>query len=204
MTPSTTIRANVDPKFYSRFKLIAVAALGFALWSLYDGFVTYPNQRERALKYYEFEKEGRISEWREYALERGWPTVTPGEPKTDGNIIMQYFMATVAGTVSLVLLVVVLRSRGRWIEASETGLTSSWGQSFEFDQVLSLNKKQWPDKGIARIKYEQGKRRKQFVLDNYKFLRQATGDILRQLESKIETDKIVGGQPEPPLEESPS
>ena len=203
MTTSTqtTVRANVDSGFYTRFKLISAVAFGFALWSLYDGAVTYPAQRERALAYLDLPEDGRSQAWKEIAVEHGWPTQQPGEPKTTGNIVMQYFMAVVAGTASLVLLVTVLRARGRWVESNESGMTSSWGQSFAFDQVVSLDKRLWQDKGIAKIKYAQGKRKKRFVLDNYKFNRHALDTIIYDLESKIGTDKIVGGPPEQPLEE---
>ncbi len=196
-----TLRANSDRRFYQKFLLIAVAAIGFALWSLYDGVVSYPNQRSRALEYQILDKEGRSAEWQEHARERGWPTDLPGEPKTEVDFAIQYTMATGAGTVGLVLLLVAWLSRGRWIEASESGLNSSWGQSVDFNRVVSINKKQWKEKGIAKIKYEDGNRRKSFVLDNYKYDRQTTSRILYELESKSGTDKIVGGPPEPPPEE---
>jgi hypothetical protein len=96
----------------------------------------------------------------------------------------------------------VWRSRGRWIEADETGLTSSWGQRFDYDQVLAVEKRIWRSKGIAKIKYEDGKRKRRFVLDNYKFKRRETDAILYELEGRIGPDKIVGGPPEPLREES--
>jgi len=197
----TTVRADVDSGFYTRFKLICVVAFGFSMWSLYDGAVTYPAQQVRAEAYLELPEDGRSQAWKEIAAEGGWPTQPPGEPKTTGNIVMQYFMAVVAGTASLVLLVVVLRARGRWVESNESGMTSSWGQSFEFDQVVSLDKRLWKGKGIAKIKYAHGKRKKRFVLDNYKFNRQALDVIIYDLESQIGADKIVGGPPEPSREE---
>ena len=202
MTSSqTTVRADVDLGFYTRFKLISVVAFGFSMWSLYDGAVAYPNQRDRGLAYQELEEKDEIEEWKELAAERGWPTQKPGEPKTTGNIVTQYFMAVVAGTASLTLAVVVLRARGRWVESNESGISSSWGQSFEFDQVVSLDKRLWQDKGIAKVKYLQGKRKKRFVLDNYKFNRHALDTIIYDLESQIGADKIVGGPPEPAHEE---
>jgi hypothetical protein len=181
-----------------RFLLIGVAAFAFALWSLYDGAVKYPKQRERALEFQKLDGDGRRDEWDEYARQRGWPTDLPGEPKTEADFVMQYILAAVSATVGLVLLFVVWRSRGRWIEVNESGLESSWGQRVDFDRIVSVNKKQWRDKGIAGIKYEHGRRRRRFVLDNYKYDRQTTDMILCLVESKIGVDKIVGGPPEPP------
>ena len=198
--PPITLRANIDRKFYLQFLLIGIAAIGFALWSLFDGAVKYPNQRVRALEFEKLAEEGRMAEWQETARQRGWPTDRPGEPKTEIDFAMQFIMAGAAGTVGLAFLFVVFRSRGRWIEASESGMNSSWRQSFDFDRVVSIDKKKWKNKGIAKIKYEHGNRKKTFVLDNYKYDRKTTDKILYMLETKVGTDKITGGPPEPPPE----
>jgi hypothetical protein len=192
-----TIRADNDPKFYFRFKLIGVAAFGFALYCLYDGYVAYPKQREHALAYAKhYDEGGTKEEWDAFALERGWPTEYPGEPKSEEDIAMQYFMAAITAAVGLLVLSAVWRSRGRWIEASDAGITSSWGQSFDFAQVRVLDKRQWRSKGIARAYYEDAGRRRKFVIDDYKFLREPTDAILRLLESKIDVQQITGGPPE--------
>src|SRR3954471_20397890 len=41
------IRADNDPRFSRRFLIMGTVAIGFALWSLYDGMVKYPAQRIR-------------------------------------------------------------------------------------------------------------------------------------------------------------
>ena len=69
--------------------------------------------------------------------------------------------------------------------------------SVELDRIVSIDKKQWKDKGIAKITYEDGGRNRRFVLDNYKFDRHPTTEILRQIEANVGPDKIVGGPPEP-------
>ena len=190
MPPESTLQANVDRRFYLRFLLIGVAAIGFSLWSLYDGAVTYPNQRVRALAFQKLVEEGRQTKWGEYARERGWPLKQPGEPKTQADFTMQYIMAAIAGTVGLAFLLVVLRSRGRWIEATSTGIRTSWGQQCDFDRILTLNKKRWREKGIAKVTYAEGKRKRRLVLDSYKFERSAVNDILYELEGRIGEEKI--------------
>lgn len=197
--PSTTdvIRSDHDPKFYYRFIFMGIAAFGFALYCLYDGFIGYPAQRERALAFQKLDDEKRTDEWPALARERGWSEEAPGEPKTEADITMQFIMAGMSALAGLVLLVVVWRARGRWIEADDTGITSSWGQSLKYDQVLALDKRHWRNKGIARIKYQDGKRKRRFVLDNYKFDRETTNAILFDLEGHIGYDKIVNGPPEP-------
>jgi hypothetical protein len=193
-----TIRADSDPKFYLRFLLIGGMLLVFGLWSLYDGAIRWPAQTVRALKYKEFKDDGRISEWPEFAREQGWPTTHPGDPKTTADLQGQFIMAAVCGVLSLLAFIVVLRSRGQWIEAGKTGLTSSWGQSLDYDSVVSLDKKNWDKKGIARLYYLDGERRRRFVIDDFKFKREPTDDILREVEARIGHDKIINGFPEPP------
>jgi hypothetical protein len=172
--------------------------VGFALWSLYDGAIKYPHQRERALAMEKLEAEGRGDEWDAFATERGWSTEYPGEPKTEVDIKMQYAMAALAGSIGLPMLLLALNSRRHWIEASPKGITSSWGESFDFDQVERVDKRKWRKKGIAKVTYHDGRRKRRFVLDDYKFERDTMDAILYELEQRIDPEKIVGGPPEPP------
>ena len=64
---------------------------------------------------------------------------------------MQFWMAGLAALVGFFPLFSVWRSRGRWIELNDSGLTSSWGQSVAFDQAELLEKRQWRNKGIAKL-----------------------------------------------------
>jgi hypothetical protein len=191
------IRAERDPRFYLRFVIIGWVAIGFALWSLYDGAVKYPQQRERGLLFEKLMEEGRDNEWDKEAAKRGWPTEYPGEPKSEADIQMQYVMVAVAGLIGALVLANVWLSRGRWIEADEEGISSSWGERVPYSSIVSLDKKIWRSKGIARVKYNDGARVRRFVIDDYKFLREPTDNILYELEERIEPDKIVGGPPEP-------
>lgn len=191
-----TIRANSDRRFFLRFLLIGLVVAGFGLYCVYDGAIGYPQQRERALRYEEFELEGRLGEWGAFAREQGWPTGNPGEPKTDVDIQMQYIMAGVCGALALWFFSIVVRNRNRWIEASPGGINSSWGQRFDWADVISVDKKQWKKKGIAKVDYQEGDRRRRFLIDDFKFLREPTGKILQMLESRVGHDKITGGHPE--------
>ena len=110
-------------------------------------------------------------------------------------------MAVIAAVVGLVLLSIPMRRRGRWIELDESGLRTSRGQSFQFDQVESINKRKWRNKGIAKITYRDGDRKRQFVLDDLKFMREPIDAVLLELEQKIGVEKITGGPPESREEE---
>lgn len=205
------IRAENDPRFFRRFLYLGIAALGFALYCLYDGIFAYPFQRERAFEDFksnklfaenphlsglsvrEFElaadKEQR-KQWDDYLHELGKPSY--------GDVVMQYVMAGMSVALGAWMISLPLRARGRWIEATETGLHSSWGQSLTYDQITGLNKRQWRSKGIAKISYHDGRRKRRFVIDDYKFERHATDAILYEVEQRIDPSLIQGGPPEPP------
>jgi hypothetical protein len=205
------IRADNEPRFSRRFLLMGIVAIGFGLWSLYDGMVKYPAQRVRGYEEFkvdykslfedsqvkgmsvdQFERSAdneRRLEWAKYMHERGIKSIP--------EIFTQYIQAGVASLVGLFLLSIPIRSRGRWIEADESGITSSWGQSFQYDQVEQLNKRRWRDKGIAKVTYVDGGRRQQFVIDDFKFKREPMDQILFELEQHIEIERITGGSPEP-------
>ena len=198
----SSIRADSDPKYYLRFLIMGIVAFGFALWSLYDGMYGYPAKQERALTYQALEDKG---DWDEIVEERGWPPGHPGKPKPEGefeaSITVQFVQAAVATLIAVPLLLVPIRSRGRWIESDGRGISTSWGERIDYDRITNLDKKKWK-KGIAKVRYEDsGGRRRTFVLDDYKFQRHPTDAILYELESNIDPEKITGGPPEPPLEE---
>jgi hypothetical protein len=201
-----TIRAENDPRYSRRFLIMGIIAIGFALYCVYDGAVMYPASRARGFE--EFRKENptisttdavefeatatreRRAEWQLFAEHYGF--------KTGPEIVTQYIMAAITGAVGLFLLSIPIRCRGRWIEIDDSGVRSSWGQSFEFDQVELINKRKWRDKGIAKVYYIDGNRRRLFVVDDFKFMRGPTDEILFVLEQRIDFERITGGPPESP------
>ncbi len=200
------IRTNINASHLARMALISLFCVGLALWSLYDGMVGYPNQRIRAQAFLDFTEENQdldpkdiVDKWKELAAERGWPIGNPGKPKSDYQITSQFFMAGLIGPVGLFLLIRLALSRGRWIEADETTLSSSQGEQLEFGQITELNKKKWQNKGIAKVKYESDGRMKQLVLDDCNYDRETTNAVLRHIEANLDHAKIVGGKPEPPV-----
>ena len=188
----------------ARMALVGLACLGFMLWCLFDGLVTYPDQAKRAAKYIEFEDHGGANwkqEWKDFAEEKGWSRANPGEPKKEADFTVQFIMATVAGTGALIFLALALRNRGRWIEGDETGLSTSWGRHCPYDSMFELDKKKWRNKGIAVVRYEQDGRKRRIVLDDCKYDIEGTEALLREVESWLRDDQIVGGLPEPPPED---
>ncbi len=198
------VRANISPGFLWRLALVALFCLFMAGWFLFDGLWTYPRQRERALEYERLEAEERLDEWEGIAQQRGWPTDNPGEPKTEADIVTQLVFVGLLTPPGLFFLFRYLRARKRWVESTDTGLRTSWGQQLDFDQITTLNKRQWDKKGIAKVAYQQDGRTRRLVLDDWKFEADPTTAILREVESRIDAEQIVGGEPEPPEDDEPT
>lgn len=193
------ITAKSSKNFLFRMALLTIFLNGGALWFLYDGIVTYPNQRERALKCLEFKEKNPDqwkNEWKAYATEQGWSNEDPGEPKEEIEFIFQYVMAGIVAPFGILFLVIFIRASRRWIELNETGIRTSWGRELEFRQIVALNKKQWQKKGIAKIFYDDNGRKRRVVLDDCKYDVEPTKAILIEIESRIGYDKITGGPPE--------
>ncbi len=197
------VTARIHASYLGRLKLMALGCIGMALWFAYDGTFTYPRQRERALEYERLKDEARLGDWSEVAAERGWSDEFPGAPKEVTDIQLQLVLAAVVAVPGVLCIIVLLVVRKRWIEMDENGLSTSWGKQLEFDQITLLNKKQWKKKGIAKVRHEQDGKQRQLVLDDWKYDTEPTVEMLREIESHIELEQIVGGLPEPAAPEEP-
>jgi hypothetical protein len=99
------------------------------------------DQEEPARVYGELKEKDGLSELPQIILERGWDIriPKPEEPRTEAEIQGQFFFMAVAGGAGLLVLIHVLRCRGRWIEMGETGLLTSRGQEVAFDQITAID-----------------------------------------------------------------
>ena len=205
-----TIRANFTNSFLIRYAFIAVVCLGFMFWCLYDGLIGYPKLMEPALAFQAIqEREPKPSdsdakrEFLDLAKENDWKMDAKKFEKIsdishlEADIFQQFSMAAVSVAIGLPFLILLVRGRGSWMEASETGIHTSWGQAMQFDQITLLNKRKWKDKGIAKVQYESEGSKRKLILDDCKFDRDPTEEMLRLIESHISLDQFVNGDPEP-------
>lgn len=102
------IRAENDPRFSRRFLFMGLAAIGFALWSAYDGAIKYPREQQRALAWEKDFSDQPKESWIKFAEERGWSTSIPHESKSEedhhASIWMQWAQFVVAGLIGLASL----------------------------------------------------------------------------------------------------
>jgi len=104
-------------------------------------------------------------------------------------------MMTLCGLIGLPCIFWCLRTKGTWIESTENGLRNSAGQELTLDQITKVDKAKWDKKGITVVHYtdEQGGA-SSFVIDDLKFDRTKTDEIMAWLEENIDTKLVVNGR----------
>ena len=143
------VKAAVSPGYRWRLAAIAALTLGWGVWSVDDGFFDYPRHNEHVDAFEKFKLEHPL-EWRDLwpgeggeAEKRGWPEEDPGEKYRDMDIYIQHAMALVTLPIGALFGISFLRSGGRWIASDGTTLSTSWGQSVNFDAITTINKDRW-------------------------------------------------------------
>lgn len=191
------IRADVDSSFFRRYLWIGIGCLAYALWCLYDGFIAYPSQLERAAAF-EAIPDGakRIDTWIALASKNGWPERIPLKSADElaGMISGQMFYATICILISGIALFSWFRSRGTWIEGDESKLRHCRGQEVPIDAITKIDKRKWAKKGIAKVTYNDGGRNRRFVLDDFKYHTASVRKLLAFAEANLEADQVTGDQ----------
>ncbi len=196
--PDGLPRANFQSSYLTRYSLLAAVCLGMCAWFAYDGFVAYPKKLVVAEAFEEVadlsgpELEDR---WNEITSEKGWESRRPEKKAEEirSDITEQYFWSAITLALGIPALVLLFRSRGSWVQRTENGLETSWGQTVKFADVQSLNKRRWQKKGIARATYLDGGATRYFTFDDFKFEREPLGQILRDLEDTLTDEQVTGG-----------
>lgn len=189
-----SVRASISKGYIWRPGLIGLAALGACGWFAYDGFVKYPHQQQMWQAHNQIFEEHKkrqelydpneaAAEWQEMAAAKGWPTKNP-EGKSGTDILTQKAIAGITGPIGLFFCVVFVTSRGRWVQADDQGLTTSAGKRSSYESITSLDKSRWQSKGIAVVHYSSDGQTGRIVLDDWKFEREPTKQILQIVEDR--------------------
>ena len=202
-----TVRADWDPKFFSRFLWIALGCVLMGSWFFYDAKFTYPHELERCLEYWSRAEDPKSpkrwipmeeEKWQKLAESKGWstkpPKSDPEEQKT--KIGQQYFWGVLTTLIALPCFLKWFFAKNTWVGMTERGVKTSWGREFLFENVKSVDKSRWVAKGIAKVTIENGQRTEKFVMDDFKYLRQPMSDIMRAIESHLPPEQITGGPTE--------
>jgi hypothetical protein len=205
-----TLRAETNPAFLIKYLIIGLICTAFGCWASYDGFVAYPAKIPRAEAWEQLLKDESLDEtakdkkYREMAQERDWPIKHPTKDETvekiKSNIVWQYIFMAIGFGVGVPLLVWYLRNKGSWIQLDGDTIKSSSGSSVRFSEIVKFDKKKWEKKGIGVVHFQRDNQQKKFVIDDLKYNRKITDDIVRKMEGHLKPEQIVNGAPEPALE----
>lgn len=197
------LRANFQRRYLGRYLAMAGIGLFMSAWFAFDGFIGYPQEQLRSAAYEDLaskveDKKELHQQWRDLARSKGWNVNTPKEKAAefDNKIVGQFIFGSICFALSVPALFLLLRNRNQWIELNDQILTTSWGQTVDFQQVYLLNKRRWAHKGIAKAHYKDQGQECIFVFDDFKFDRKPTDEMLKHLETFLTADQIVGGPPE--------
>ncbi len=138
--------------------------------------------------------------WDDYAAAQGLPPSGKGGKeiahmnKTESSILWQKIFGFGLIPLAAMMVYAWIGTFSRWVAADENGVMSSAGQTAPWASMTKLDKIRWPKKGIAFLHYEDADKRinQRILLDDFKFDRVATEQIVRAIEAHLKDDQIVG------------
>jgi hypothetical protein len=196
------VEAKISLSWGVRMLIAGVAFVGFGVWSLYDGQVKYPKV-EAAFQ--EFFAEDRLEEWVSFAGEKGWKKEWKKEADTgrahvysQWDIRTQFIMAAACLPIGLGILLRLVLTVPRRMEADEEGFTATDGTRIPYPAITSIDRRKWDRKGIAVVHYEIDGVPAKTKIDDWIF--KGGADILRSIDEHVPPE-ISGVEPEPEADE---
>lgn len=208
-----SVRADSNSKFLRRYLIIAAACFCYLLWATYDVVVTGPKHMKKANAYWvEATEDGKTGwakrysdesgEWTKIAQENKWAIGAPKTPSSaQGYLYFNYVLIVICLGCGLLASFIYWKTNNTWVEADDGVLRTSWNQEFAFKDIRSINKKRWDNKGIAIVTYSTDQGEQKFTLDDFKYVREQTDEILYLMEQDLKDDQILHGDREPSPEE---
>lgn len=199
---SSSLRAEVNPKFKYKFLLIGLIALAVGLWHFIDPIFNYPAMRPASEAYATLKEQlkgndGELQrQWEQVTQKNGWPEGVPKymPHELTTNTIYSYFIGVLFTFIAgIPCLITFIRCLGQWVGVEDDSLVNAKGQKVAFTDISKIDKTKWEKKGIAKLMYSDGGSEKSFVLDDLKFDRETTDRIMELVEDKVGIDKIEGG-----------
>ncbi|MEO1529761.1 MAG: hypothetical protein AAFX06_30455 [Planctomycetota bacterium] len=188
------LRADVHKPFFRKFLFVFLGCLGYSGLCLKDGLWAYPKKLTVAMAYEELPEEGREEAWEKLAAEKGWPPVAPAKEakKIRQDIGTQFLQIALCMLFGVPAVMMWMGGQGTWIEGDESILRNSKGVEVPIESITKIDKRKWPEKGIAKIYYEVDGKTKKFVMDDFKYNREAMGELMKFAEANLVEDQLIG------------
>ena len=183
--PRMPAEARITPIWKKQKLFIAIFLVGVAGWFFWDGTIGYPRSNERWRAHEDLVKSGHDSEWPDLAKRRGWTETLPHKFYGPGDLRTQLVCGGLAGLLGLLAFAYWLTQKGRIVRTDDEAVYSPSGTRIPFAAITGLGKKKWEEKGLATVLYKIEGRKGRFELDDYKYDRETTHQILAEIEEKL-------------------
>ena len=189
-------------KIWKNQKLgVALVLLVFSLPFFYDGTIGYEHKNQRYREWKKFADAPSDAGWKQLAKERGWDAEEwpayvrehklqnnlPEIPFPRAKIIEQFVCAALCVIFGAITLAYWASQKGRVVKTDADAVHTPAGTRVPFSAITGVGKKKWDAKGFATVRYEIDGRKGEFLLDDYKFDRDATHQILAEIEEHLPT-----------------
>ena len=179
--------ARVTPIWKKQKLFVAIFLLAIGGWFFYDGLIGYPKSNERWEAHEKFVKEDRVSQWPDFAKSQGWSVTEPHKLLTKEDIVGQFAFGGLAALLGVITLAYWAVQKGRVVKTDADAVHTPAGTRVPFSAITGVGKKKWEAKGLATVRFEIEGRKGEFELDDYKYDRDATVQILAEIEQHLST-----------------
>ena len=179
--------ARVTPIWKKQKLFVAIFLLAIGGWFFYDGQIGYPKKNERWREYEKFKEADLVSEWPDYAKSRGWSATPEHKLLTHEDIVGQFAFGGLAALLGVITLAYWAIQKGRIVKTDADAVHTPAGTRVPFAAITGVGKKKWEAKGLATVRFEIEGRKGEFELDDYKYDRDATVEILAEIEQHLST-----------------
>jgi len=189
------LKATIANGYRARLLLIAIGALLYASWAVYDAEFKYPAKIEVRKKFEEIKQqypETWNQEWSKVAEANGWDPTKEPEELASKDITTQWVQFAITCPIGLYSLFSLMTWSRRFIACDNSGLASHGGVSVPFEKITRIDAARWENKGIAVIYYDLGQGEKSLILDDWKFERVSADQIFAMIREKVPEEKIHG------------
>ncbi len=180
-------KSKVNTEWAVRLLIIAVAALVFGAWFVYDGAVAWPELNRKGELAYDksVDADGNVRwidrpDWQERLTEHGYEAdKMPPTPRPQQDITMQFVWAGVCFPVGLLLLVNLYMNASRKLYTDDRAL--HYGKkSLAFSDIQRIDYDRWDSKGIAIV---HGSGNTSIKIDDWKY--KGGADVLADVERQV-------------------
>lgn len=203
------IETTVNKEWSIRLLIISVAFGAWGCWSVYDGFVGYPNQRE-LYRMTHGDTDGTTTgvlldraEWEPAVVEAGYDPdaverkINKLKPRTQWDLNAQYIMAGICFPIAIAAFFWMLHHARRKPRVDEQGLSFA-GHKVPFGSIEQIDKDLWESKGIASIRYKVNGKAGVFKMDDWKY--KGAKEAIEFIEQRLGTAPAAEAPAEPASE----